>query len=96
MTEHEVRELDEHSMGAPPRASNRSDAGLYVWPNAASWEDIIVAVPDLSLNDLMSYEERKQREWRRASGSLLRLESVAQPDAFPVPNFSRGAARPPR
>jgi hypothetical protein len=36
-------------------------------PSPVAWEDIIVAVPDLSLNALMEYEERKQREWQRAA-----------------------------
>ena len=66
MTEHAVREIDEQLSAfgwtynpASERFENRE-------AQPVEWADIMFAVPDLSLNDLMAYEERKQRAWRRA------------------------------
>ena len=66
MTEHAVREIDEQLSAfgwtynpASERFENR-DA------QPVEWEDVLIAVPDLSVNDLVSYEGLKQRSWRRA------------------------------
>lgn len=73
MTDDQVRELDEQlgecGLTYNPRSElfqtlPRPDAD----PEPVEWEDVMFVVPDLSLDALASYEERKQREWR-ASGS---------------------------
>ena len=71
MTADEVRELDEQLTECGLTYNARSELFQTVpradaEPEPVEWEDVIFAVPDLSLNGLAAYEERKQREWRRA------------------------------
>ena len=66
MTADEVREIDEQLNGFGWTYNAASERFESRDAQPLEWEDIIVAVPDLSLNDLMSYEELKQRESPRA------------------------------
>ena len=72
MTEHEVRELDEQLRECGLTYNPRSELFQTVpRPDAdaelVDRQDVMFAVPDLSLSMLATYEDRKQREWRRAS-----------------------------
>ena len=68
MTDHEVREIDEQLTECGLTYNTRSELFQTI-PRAdaaaepVEWEDVMFAVPDLSLNSLAAYEERKQREW---------------------------------
>ena len=68
MTEHEVRELDEQLKECGLTYNERSELFQTVPradgdPEQVEWEDVMFAVPDLSLNGLAAYEERKQQGW---------------------------------
>ena len=67
MTEHEVREIDEQLKECGLTYNPRSELFQTVpradaEPEPVEWEDVLFAVPDLSLNGLVAYEETKQRE----------------------------------
>ena len=66
MTEHAVREIDEQLKGFGWTYNAASERFETRDAQPVDWEDIVVAVPELSLNELMSYEERKQEAWRHA------------------------------
>ena len=69
MTEHEVQELDEQLKECGLTYNARSELFQTVpranaEPELVEWEDVVFAVPDLSLNMLAAYEEQKQRDSR--------------------------------
>jgi hypothetical protein len=75
MTDEQVKEIDEH-LAQRNWIYNPEAEQFEIAPSdfprigavTIDWEEVVIDMPDLSLNEIMAYKERKRREWLQQQG----------------------------